>query len=83
MTVSKVMVTVKLDPQRASLADARELLGVDPDAFDQDFGVISVSPDEDLYAVLVEHDAVADMKPDERVSGPYSNPPIEPFGPPQ
>jgi hypothetical protein len=83
MTMSKVMVTVKLDPQRVSLADARELLGVDADAFDQDFGVISVNPDEDLYAVLVEQDAVADMKTDEQVSGPYSNPRIEPFGPPQ
>lgn len=81
--MSKVMVTVKLDPAHASLDNARGRLGLNRGALDDDFGLIAVDPDEDLYAVLVEENGVEDMRRDEGISGPCSNPKIEPFGPPR
>jgi hypothetical protein len=81
--MSKVMVTVKLDPDHASVEDARDILGIDEAAIDRDFGVIAVSPDENLYTVLVEAGAAEDMQAGEDIAGPFSNPRIEPLGPPQ
>lgn len=76
------MVTVRLDPEHASIDCARDLLGVDEAAIDHDFGVISVSPNENLYTVLVEAGAADELPTGGDVSGPFSNPRIEPFGPP-
>lgn len=81
--MSKVMVTLKLDPDHASVEDARECLGIDDAAIDRDFGVIAVSPEENLYTVLVDAEATEDMRTGEGIAGPFSNPRIEPFGPPQ
>jgi hypothetical protein len=81
--MSKVMVTVKLDPDHASVEDARDLLGIDDAAIDRDFGVIAVSPEENLYTVLVDAGATEDMQTGEGIAGPFSNPRIETFGPPQ
>jgi uncharacterized protein YlxW (UPF0749 family) len=81
--MSKVMVTLKLDPEHASVDSARDMLGIDNSAIDRDFGVIAVSPEEDLYAVLVDAGAAEDMHTGDGIAGPYSNPRIEPFGPPQ
>jgi hypothetical protein len=81
--MSKVMVTVKLDPEHASVESARDLLGIDDDAIDRDFGVIAVSPEEDLYTVLVDAGVAEGMQGGEGVAGPFSNPRIEPFGPPR
>jgi hypothetical protein len=81
--MSKVMVTVKLDPEHASVDHARALLGIDDAAIDHDFGVIAVSPEQDLYTVLVDADAAERMSTGEGIAGPFSNPRIEPFGPPR
>jgi hypothetical protein len=81
--MSKVMVTLKLDPEDASVDTAREVLGIDDAAIDHDFGVIAVSPDENLYTVLVEAQAADHLATAGDVNGPFSNPPIQPFGPPQ
>ncbi len=80
--MSKVMVTLKLDPEQASLAHVRESLGIGSEEIDDDFGVIAVQPEENLYAVLVEQDTADRVQGTEGVEGPFSNPKIEPFGPP-
>lgn len=81
--MSKVMVTLKLDPEQASLAKVRESLGIGAEEIDDDFGVIAVEPENDLYVVLVEQDAANRVQGVQGVEGPFSNPKIEPFGPPQ
>lgn len=81
--MSKVMVTLKLDPDDASVDHARDLLGIDDAAIDHDFGVIAVSPDDNLYTVLVDEGAAKDMQTGDGIAGPFSNPRIEPFGPPK
>ena len=77
------MVTVKLDAEHASVENACELLGIADDAIDRDFGVIEVSPGENLYTVLVEATVAEGIHTSEDTAGPFSNPRIEPFGPPQ
>jgi len=81
--MSKVMVTLKLDPEHASVDQVRRSLGIGADEIDDDFGVIAVSPDESLYAVLVDPETATRVQGAEGAKGPFSNPKIEPFGPPQ
>lgn len=82
-SMPKVMVTLKLDPEHASLDDVRRSLEIAPGEIDDDFGVISVSPAENLYAVLVDPAAAGRVQGAEGVEGAFSNPKIEPFGPPE
>jgi hypothetical protein len=81
--MSKLMLTVKLDPSHATPSDASERLGLAEDELDADFGVVNVDPEQDLYAVLVDEETAARLSGDPGVEGPFANPPIEPFGPPQ
>ena len=74
-----VMLTVKLPPAEATLAEACRRLGLGDDEVDHDFGLVAVDPDGGVYAVLVAAEASARAA---EVSGPFANPPIEPFGPP-
>lgn len=80
--MSKVMLTLKLDPEQASLAQVRESLGIGPEEIDDDFGVIVVQPEQNLYAVLVDQGTADRVRDTEGVEGPFSNPTIRPFGPP-
>lgn len=77
------MLTVKLSPERATLADVQQQLGVSEDEIDSDFGVVNLDPDEHLYAVMVDERAAARLTDEPDVKGPYANPRIEPFGPPR
>jgi hypothetical protein len=81
--MTKVMVTLKLDPKQASLAQVRRLLGLAADEVDRGFGVVNISPREHLYTILVEEAAAARVRDAAPVQGVYANPRIEPFGPPQ
>ncbi len=80
--MSRVMVTLKLDPEHATAADVREAHGISAAEMDADFGVIEVSPQQGLYAVLVDPETAQRMQGSQDVQGPFSNPKIEPFGPP-
>jgi hypothetical protein len=76
-----VMMTVELDPEAATVAQAAERLGVERDRIDADFGVVCIDPDQNLYTVLVDEQAAAGAADKPGVEGPFSNPRIEPFGP--
>ena len=79
----KVMVTLKLDPEQASPAAVRRLLGLEQGAVDESFGVVNISPAEHLYTILVDEATAARVRGAEPVRGVYANPRIEPFGPPR
>jgi hypothetical protein len=77
------MVTLHLDPAEATVPKVLAKFGLARDELDANFGLVSLSPEEHLYAILVE-DKVADrLEGLESVGGSYSNPRIETFGPPK
>src|ERR1700687_4254515 len=80
--MGKVMLTITLDDQ-GSLESAAQRLGLSPKDLDQSFGVVEIDPAQHLYAVLVDEKRAEQASSREGVSGPYSNPPIEPFGTPR
>lgn len=81
--MAKVMVTLRLDPERASLAEVGRLLGLAADELDSGFGLVNISPAEHLYTILVEEAAAARVQDAAEVEGVFGNPRIDPFGPPQ
>ncbi len=81
--MSRVMVTLRLDPAQASLPEVRRLLGLADDEVDPGFGVVNISPAEHLYTILVDEAAARRIADAGLVEGVFSNPRIEPFGPPE
>jgi hypothetical protein len=81
--MAKVMVTLRLAPEQAKLPEVRRLLGLAPEEVDPAFGVVNISPAEHLYTILVEEAAAARVGDADQVEGVFSNPRIEPFGPPE
>jgi hypothetical protein len=81
--MGKLMLTLKLDAGRATLEDARQRLGLDEGEVDDDFGVVNIDPEQDLYAILVDEQTAERVSGQPDVKGPFANPPIEPFGPPK
>jgi hypothetical protein len=77
------MLTVELGPEPPPLEEVARRLGVRPDQLDRAFGTPLIDPSRHRYAVLVDADAADAAAASAGVEGPYSNPRIEPFGPPQ
>jgi hypothetical protein len=76
--MASVMVSLQLDPERASLEEVRRLLGLREDEVDPRFGVVNIDPKEHLYAILVEQEAAERVRDAAPVRGVFSNPRIEP-----
>jgi hypothetical protein len=79
----RVMVTLRLDPEQASLPEVRRLLGLATDEVDPAFGVVNISPAEHLYTILVDEAAAERVAGAPAVEGVFGNPRIEPYGPPE
>ena len=79
----RMMVTLRLDPERASLPEVLGLLGLAGDEVDPAFGVVNISPAEHLYTILVDEAAAARIAGAPAVEGVFGNPRIEPYGPPE
>ena len=77
------MMTVELAADAVSLDAAAQRLGVGVEDLDAEYGLVPVDPDNHLYSVLVDEKAGADAGRRAGVEGPFSNPRIEPFGPPR
>ncbi|WP_248959187.1 hypothetical protein [Sphaerisporangium perillae] len=75
-----VLVTVQLAPSEATLEQAMRQLGLTEDEVDTDYGLVPLMPEQGLYAVRVEEEAGRRVSPP--AGGPFTDPPIEPYGPP-
>jgi hypothetical protein len=83
--MGKVMVNITSPSGQPSLAEIQNRYGISAEELDREFGVVAVDPEANVYTVLVDEQAAAKITPDAEwnVEGPFSNPKIEPFGPPQ
>ncbi len=69
-----------------TLEEVRQTLHLEPGELDERFGVVAIDPEDHLYTVLVDADAAQRLglsAGNPEVEGPFSNPRIEPFGPPR
>ncbi|GII03635.1 hypothetical protein [Planobispora takensis] len=76
-----LLVTVRLPPD-ATLTDAMESLGLSQEEVDIGYGLVSIDPAHGLYVLRVSESAARRIDP-ATGTGVYSDPPIEPFGPPR
>jgi hypothetical protein len=90
MTVAKMLFTVTWPAGKPTLKKIMKRYGLHADEIDDEFGVIEIAPQTHQYSIMVEEEAVkrylddsAKNADDEDIRGPFSNPRIEPFGPPQ
>ena len=80
--MGRVLLTVKLDPAHATLDEVRKRLRIAASNIDESFGVVSIDPEAQLFAVLVDEAVAGSAERDADVAGSYSNPRIDGFGPP-
>ena len=80
---NKVMFTIQGKGTAPSLDEVARAHGFRRAELDDQFGVIEVDPRDHTYAVLADEEAVGRVSGRRGVAGPFANPKIEPFGPPQ
>jgi hypothetical protein len=79
----KALMTIRSEHGPPTLEAAARQLGVDVTAIDAQFGVIPIDPTQGLYSVEVDAAQLpAEVAGQEPYRGPFSNPRIESFGPP-
>ncbi len=82
--MAKVMLTLHGRSEEPTLEEVMQELHLQADELDMDYGVQMIDPAAGDYVILVEEEAARRVAPDQvGVSGPYANPKIEPFGPPE
>ncbi len=77
------MVKLHLDAADATVPKVLAKFGLNRHEIDAAFGVVALSPEQRLYAILVDEKVAAKLEAGESVGGAFSNPRIETFGPPQ
>ena len=83
--MSKVMMTIQSPGKKPNLESVKQRYGLAADEIDPEFGVVEIDPADGTYTVLVDERAASKLGSDAdwTVRGPYANPRIEPFGPPE
>lgn len=83
--MAKVMMTIRAPDGAPTVQEIINRYGLKPGEIDDEYGVIEIDPDDHAYTILVEREAAQKIQPggNWEVSGPYSNPKIEPFWPPK
>ena len=76
------MVTLRLDPAEATLAQVRKKFDLAKGDLDENFGVASIDPSQKLFAILVNEKMASRLEGLPSVGGAFSNPHIDTFGPP-
>lgn len=78
------MFTVDWPQGKPTLQQVAQVLKVQPSDLDRDFGVVLVDPKTNTYTVSCRTSACTTAEPAAGgVRGPFSNPEIGAFGPPQ
>ncbi len=81
-----ILITVRL-PRGATLEAAMRKLKLSEEEVDLDYGLVPIDPDSGLYGLRVTeeagHRAGATATDSDGYAGPWSDPRIEPYGPPQ
>jgi hypothetical protein len=83
--MSTLMVTFQAPGKPPDVESIKQRYGLSDDEIDKDFGVVEIDPTDHTYTILVDEKAVSKVTStaDWKVTGSFSNPRIEPFGPPQ
>lgn len=76
--MSKLLYNINWSGEKPTLEQVAEKFGFDKNDLDEDFGVVEIDPQDDLYSIMVEESAIG-QKDTENIKGPFSNPRIEPF----
>jgi hypothetical protein len=79
----KAIMTVHSEDGPPTIEQAARQLGVTAEAVDDIFGVVLIDPKQSLYGVQVDAERLPSETASETYRGPFSNPHIEPLGPPQ
>ena len=67
-----------------TLQELMQVLQLKPDEVDMEYGAQLIDPAAGDYVILVEESVAGQIDPQlGEISGPYSDPVIETFGPPQ
>lgn len=84
-----VMLQFKHQGSAPSIDEVRRLFDLKPNEIDTQFGVRASDPTSGLYTVLIDAkankrvEASLAARPSDPAEGVFSNPKIEPFGPPE
>ncbi len=83
--MAKVMMTIQSRGGPPTIEALRARYGLTAEEIDPEFGVVEIDPSDGTYTVLVESTAVHKIEDSGEwtVQGPFANPKIEPFGPPE
>jgi hypothetical protein len=83
--MSTLMVTIQAPEGAPDLESIKRRYGLADDEIDTDFGVVEIDPQDHSYTILVAEKAAKKVSSTDRwtVTGTYSNPRIEPVGPPE
>ena len=76
--MSKMLYSVNWKGEKPTLKQIAKKYGFKTNDIDPDFGVVEIDPQDNLYSILVEEDAV-EPKDSKDIKGPFSNLRIEPF----
>lgn len=81
----KLMMTIHSQGGPPTLEEIVRRYNLQSGDIDDEFGVVEIDPERHDYTILVESEAAKKIAPTEHweVSGSFSNPRIEPFGPPE
>jgi len=82
--MTDLMMTVQWPGKAPTIDEIQQRFSLTNEEISKSFGVVEVDPDEHIYTFLVKENAVSKIqsRTDVKVKGPYSNPQIGPFGPP-
>lgn len=85
--MSQVLLNIRCTKGAPSIDQVCKKFGFKQQELDLQFGVIEIDPKDDLYCISVDQEAVQRVQKSfgddaSSTEGPFSNPPIAPFGPP-
>ena len=76
--MSKMLYSINWAGKKPTLEQVAKKFGFDKKELDEEFGVIEIDPQDNLYSIMVEETAIG-QKDTKDIEGPFSNPRIEPF----